>query len=55
MPGGNVTLAVALLTAVVGLNAGQYTGYLVRFFKTHVSTDDRLGINVIGVTLYYAK
>lgn len=28
-PVGNVTMAVVLLTVVVGLNAGHYTGYLV--------------------------
>ncbi|KPJ16520.1 Putative inorganic phosphate cotransporter [Papilio machaon] len=30
VPAGKITLAVALLTIVVGLNAGHYTGFLLR-------------------------
>lgn len=34
VPAGDVALAVGLLTIVVGLNAGHYTGFLVRILCT---------------------
>ncbi|CAB3259124.1 unnamed protein product, partial [Arctia plantaginis] len=51
VPGGNVTLAVVLLTAVVGLNAGQYTGYLL----VHIDMAPNFAGTMMGITNTFAN
>ncbi|XP_068633480.1 putative inorganic phosphate cotransporter [Battus philenor] len=46
VPAGDVTLAVALLTIVVGLNAGHYTGYLL----VHIDMAPNFGGTLMGIT-----
>ncbi|XP_072948845.1 uncharacterized protein [Epargyreus clarus] len=46
VPAGNVTMAVALLTTVVGLNAGHYTGYLL----VHIDMAPNFAGTLMGIT-----
>lgn len=45
-PPGNVTVAVILLTVVVGLNAGHYTGYLL----VHIDMAPNFAGTLMGIT-----
>lgn len=45
-PAGNVAVAVALLTAVVSLNAGHYTGYLL----VHIDMAPNFAGTLMGIT-----
>ncbi|KAJ0176882.1 hypothetical protein K1T71_008061 [Dendrolimus kikuchii] len=45
-PAGNVTVAVVLLTVVVGLNAGHYTGYLL----VHIDMAPNFAGTLMGIT-----
>ncbi|XP_032517569.2 putative inorganic phosphate cotransporter [Danaus plexippus] len=46
VPAGNVVVAVAVLTAVVGLNAGHYTGYLL----VHIDMAPNFAGTMMGIT-----
>ncbi|XP_049873026.1 putative inorganic phosphate cotransporter isoform X2 [Pectinophora gossypiella] len=50
-PAGNVTVAVALLTLVVGLNAGHYTGYLL----VHIDMSPNFAGTLMGITNCFAN
>ncbi|XP_049873024.1 putative inorganic phosphate cotransporter [Pectinophora gossypiella] len=50
-PAGNVTVAVLLLTMVVGLNAGTYTGYLL----VHIDMAPNFGGTMMGITNFFAN
>lgn len=39
-PEGNMTFAVVMLTVAVGINAGQYVGYMVRYKVLKADDDD---------------
>ncbi|XP_073956620.1 putative inorganic phosphate cotransporter isoform X1 [Choristoneura fumiferana] len=46
VPAGNITLAVGLLTMVVGLNAGHYTGYML----VHLDMSPNFAGTMLGIT-----
>ncbi|XP_073956249.1 putative inorganic phosphate cotransporter [Choristoneura fumiferana] len=46
VPAGNITLAVALLSIVVGLNAGHYTGFML----VHLDMSPNFAGTMMGVT-----
>ncbi|KAI5639150.1 major facilitator superfamily domain-containing protein [Phthorimaea operculella] len=50
-PAGNVTAAVILLTVVVGLNAGSYTGYLL----VHIDMAPNFAGTMMGITNFFAN
>ncbi|CAB3250920.1 unnamed protein product [Arctia plantaginis] len=51
VPAGNIVLAVTLLTVVVGLNAGQYTGYLL----VHIDMAPNFAGSMMGITNFFAN
>ncbi|XP_021195146.2 putative inorganic phosphate cotransporter [Helicoverpa armigera] len=51
VPAGNVTMAVALLTLVVGLNAGHMTGYLL----VHIDMAPNFAGTMMGITNFFAN
>ncbi|CAB3260998.1 unnamed protein product [Arctia plantaginis] len=51
VPAGNVTLVVGLLTIVVGLNAGHYTGYLL----VHIDMAPNFAGTMMGITNFFAN
>ncbi|XP_041979293.1 putative inorganic phosphate cotransporter isoform X2 [Aricia agestis] len=50
-PAGDVTLAVTLLTVVVALNAGHYTGYLL----VHIDMSPNFAGTLMGITNCFAN
>ncbi|XP_052741362.1 putative inorganic phosphate cotransporter isoform X2 [Bicyclus anynana] len=51
VPAGHVALAVALLTAVVGLNAGHYTGFMI----VHIDMAPNFAGTLMGITNCFAN
>ncbi|XP_026315259.1 putative inorganic phosphate cotransporter [Hyposmocoma kahamanoa] len=50
-PAGSVWVAVVLLTAVVGLNAGHYTGFLL----VHIDMAPNFAGTLMGITNFFAN
>ncbi|CAB3261005.1 unnamed protein product [Arctia plantaginis] len=51
VPAGNIKLAVALLTLVVGLNAGHYTGFMI----VHIDMAPNFAGTLMGITNFFAN
>ncbi|CAB3261000.1 unnamed protein product [Arctia plantaginis] len=51
VPAGNATLVVGLLTVVVGLNAGHYTGFLL----VHIDMAPNFAGTMMGITNFFAN
>ncbi|XP_063364079.1 putative inorganic phosphate cotransporter isoform X1 [Cydia amplana] len=45
-PAGNMVMAVTMLTVAVGINAGQYTGYML----VHIDLAPNFSANLMGIT-----